>query len=370
MNCVDSRKSSGSQYNLYALSLYNLKRRLNSKASKAMENGEVDIILDACLIVVDNGKEKGSMNDSGPTSGKVYTTYNGIIGAANWSNAAKKSLTSYFNKKVDGLFFRINATYDEGISSVSGAGYYCYGTYVTLKAKCKKGYDFEMWSGSTRSSREEVSFYVNDSGRFEATSERKKLVVVFHRNFSAEDSEADYEVYYYDRVGESFPRVNWRKNGQEMLGWALSPNATTAAYKRGDSVKNSWIINYSPQMHLYAVWADEEENDEDTPTPSSDTPTSNTPAPSPTPTPTTPTPAPTTPTPTTAPTSTTTIQTTTDTPEPDTKEIQCRFISSKYFEDSSYRLISSDQGGLAEDSRWAVNPVLRQLLRQVLSSCA
>jgi hypothetical protein len=155
-----------------------------------------------------------------------------------------------------------------------------------------------------------------------------------------------------------------------MLGWALSPNATTAAYKRGDSVKNSWIINYSPQMHLYAVWADEEENDEDTPTPSSDTPTSNTPAPSPTPTPTTPTPAPTTPTPTTAPTSTTTIQTTTDTPEPDTKEIQCRFISSKYFEDSSYRLISSDQGGLAEDSRWAVNPVLRQLLRQVLSSCA
>lgn len=49
------------------------------------------------------------------------------------------------------------------------------------------------------------------------------------------------------------------------------------------------------------------------------------------------------------------------------KEIQCRFISSKYFEDRDHNLISEEKGGLPPDSRWAQDPMLRQILRNALS---
>lgn len=49
------------------------------------------------------------------------------------------------------------------------------------------------------------------------------------------------------------------------------------------------------------------------------------------------------------------------------KEIRCRFISSKYYEDSDHNLISEEKGGLSSNSRWAQDPMLRQILRNALS---
>lgn len=401
MNCIDTRKKSGNEYCLYSMSLYNLKRRMNDKAAKAMKQGLASLVLDACMIVVKDGKAKGSMNDNGPVSGKVYTDYNGIAGAANWSSASYSSFYNYFDKEIEGLFFLVKTIADTGIETVKGGGYYCYGTYVTIKASTKKGYDFEMWDGPNRSGHPEVSFYVNENAKYIAWAKRKQLSIVYHRNLDAGDTECAGQKIVYGDGGERFDPVRWSAKGKKMTGWALSPNASSPQYSLTAVIKDSWIDKYSPRVDLYAVW---EKDEKDAPTP--DTPTSGTtipgtPVPG-TPVPDTPTPStpvrdtltPSTPTPDTPEPDTPTPSTPTpDTPEPDAptpgtpvsgtsnpdtpeeksetgnekKKIHCRFISSAYFEDESKNLIPREKGGLDPSSPWALDASLRVLLRQMLA---
>ena len=68
-------------------------------------------------------KNKGGMNDNGPSWGKVYTTYAGISKAANWTDSALSALYSYYGKTVRGLFHTIDVRKSTGISSVSGGRY-------------------------------------------------------------------------------------------------------------------------------------------------------------------------------------------------------------------------------------------------------
>ena len=376
MQRVDVRKKSGYEYDLYALPLYQLKRRLNAKAEQAVKKGQADVVLNACMIVVSSGQAKGAMNDNGPTSGQVYTTYSGIAGAANWSNSAKQSFPSYFNKVVDGLFVLVKAGGDSGIASFSGEGYYCYGTYVTLRAKVKKGFEFEMWDGDVRSVRPEVSFYANEPGTWIAQTVRKWVTIIFHRNLTPQDAQVDWQKVSYGDTGEAFQNTGWRKNGEEMLGWALDSNADKAAYGTREKISNSWILKYSPQVHLYAVWPkdtdeatpDEAITDEATPDPM--TPDEATPDPA-TPDEATPDEAITdeaTPDPQ-APESTIT-ESVSSAAEGRTiiKKIHCRFISQKYFEDVYHNLIPEAEGGLPSDSRWVQIPSLRKMLRQCLQS--
>lgn len=364
MNRVDVRKKSGYEYDLYSLSLYNLKRRLNTKAGNAMAIGEADIILDACMIIVNNGKEMGAMSDSGPTSGTVYTTKSGISGAANWSSSAKQSFSSYFNKIVEGLFFKVSAKGDEGISGISGEGYYCYGSYVTLKAKVKKGYNFEMWEGDVRSAHTEISFYVSEEEWLVARTEKVSVTIVFHRNYSEDDTVVAQQTLRYGDNKYTFDETGWRKDGKEMLGWAFSQSAGNPDYAARKTVKNAWVLKYAPQVHLYAVWESTDHSGASTQIPNPVAPgptvTPDPSVPDPTVTPDPVTPEPTVPTPDPV------------IPTPDQgeglqrREIRCRFISSKYFEDEAQNLIPSEKGGLAPDSRWALDPFLRQLLRCVL----
>lgn len=371
MNRVNARTKSGYEYNLYSLSLYNLKRRLNTKASKAMETGQADIILDACMIVVNNGKEQGAMNDSGPTSGTVYMSQSGISGAANWSSSAKKSFSSYYNKLVEGLFFRVVVDTDAGIKGVSGEGYYCYGSYVTLKADVKTGYDFAMWEGDIQSAKPEISFYVTKEERLFARTEVKRLIIMLHRNFGPQDTAAIWQEVRYTDAGDVIVQTNWKNNGKTMLGWSLSRDAKTPEYSEREEIKKSWFQDYTPQLNLYAVW--EDDSSTSTKQPADDSDTSNSPDHSPElPTP-----------PGNTPDNPPTVSPDPADPGVDIvmppensagtdgqgqRKIRCRFISSKYFEDAGGNLISSAQGGLDSDSRWAVDPMLRQLLRQVLKS--
>lgn len=78
MYAVHCVRKGGAEYNLYALTLGDLKDRLNAKASQALNKGKASMVMDACMIVVRKGKAQGTMNDQGPVSGKVYTTYQGF----------------------------------------------------------------------------------------------------------------------------------------------------------------------------------------------------------------------------------------------------------------------------------------------------
>lgn len=184
MYAVHCVRKGGAEYNLYALTLGDLKDRLNAKASQALNKGKASMVMDACMIVVRKGKAQGTMNDQGPVSGKVYTTYQGISGAESWSRESYTSFHNYFHKEIQGLFFWVDAIAGEGIASVSGGGEYCYGYTACLKAKAKKGYDFAEWRGDCYGDREKQEFYVTNDVRCVAYGQKKKLQIFFHRNSS------------------------------------------------------------------------------------------------------------------------------------------------------------------------------------------
>lgn len=80
-------KSNGKEYLMYSISLNVMRKRLSTQTLNALSSGSCTIILDACMVLRVNGKNKGGMNDNGPSWGKVYTTYAGISKAANGRTA-------------------------------------------------------------------------------------------------------------------------------------------------------------------------------------------------------------------------------------------------------------------------------------------
>lgn len=362
MYLVNTERIGSYEYNLYEMSLYHMKSRMNSKARKAVNEGKADIKLDACIAIVKNGKVKGAMSDNGPTSGKVYTTYNGITGAANWTYATKQSLYSYFNKFIVGLFYDIQVIPDDGIESVSGSGYYCYGTYITVSAKVATGYDFDSWNGVERGGTKKMSFYVTESGMCIATAVPKILRIYYHRNLTPQDEMVDYNIKPYRKGGADLDKFSWKKNGKEPLGWAESPSATNIKYKNGAHVSGNWLIKKVPTIHLYAVW--EQELPTPDPDKDKDDPQGNSPNP--------PAPQPTDPWPT-IPDPIQPVEPEPNLPDPPEEEkptpnkvVRCRFISSKYFEDECGNLIPQENGGLAAESIWATDVLKRQILRYAL----
>ena len=60
MYAVHCVRKGGAEYNLYALTLGDLKDRLNAKASQALNKGKASMVMDACMIVVRRGKAQGT----------------------------------------------------------------------------------------------------------------------------------------------------------------------------------------------------------------------------------------------------------------------------------------------------------------------
>lgn len=394
MNRVHTVKKSGYEYDLYSMSLYNLKKRLNAKADDAVKGGKAKFVLDACMIVVKDGNAKGEMNDSGPVSGKVYTNYSGISGAESWSSSSYASFSNYFDKEIEGLFFLVDTIEGTGISSVRGGGYYCYGSYVTLEAKVKQGYEFEMWDGTYRNANIRYSFYVNEDAKCFAIARKKVLHILFYRNLSPTDTVGAEQRLYYGDGGVKLDRMSWSAEGKKLKGWALKPDAVKKDFSLSMIVKDSWIAKYSPKIELYAVWENvnepeklEPDNpepdipDPDIPepdTPDHDIPDYDTPKPdqpgqdtSKPDNPKPDNPEPDNPIPPDVPEPEYPDQPDSGEEEPETNKIikiHCRFISEKYFEDANQNLIPQERGGLKENSKWAEDPSLRVWLRQILKS--
>lgn len=254
MACVDITYRSGYEYDLYAVSLGTLKQRLNTAAQDALSNGNCTITFDACMTVVQNGKEKGGINDSGVTWGSVYTTYQGIAGAANWSAASRASLASYFDKSANGLFYTVYLGKGTGIVSVSGGGTYCYGTYVTIAAVPQKGYQFSYWSGTGTSYSKDFGFYVQSASAWTAYGVPQETTVTFCRNRTGDDTVTAVQTFTYGNQGQTFCNPGWMREGYHQLGWSRQTYAETASYTMDYRVTDEWIGRYAPGVHLYAVW--------------------------------------------------------------------------------------------------------------------
>lgn len=251
-------KSNGKEYLMYSISLNVMRKRLSTQTLNALSSGSCTIILDACMVLRVNGKNKGGMNDNGPSWGKVYTTYAGISKAANWTDSALTALYSYYGKTVRGLFHTIDVRKSTGISSVSGGGTYCYGTYVTISASSSTGYDFTNWNNDTSMNSSSYGFYVNSGGTYTAYAKAGTIDVTFWRNMSASDTEKTSKRYTYGGINRAFPAVSWQMAGYHMTGWGNNSYDTTAGYPLLCGVANSWIESNRPSKNIYAVWQENE----------------------------------------------------------------------------------------------------------------
>jgi hypothetical protein len=241
-------------YQLYALSLSSVRSRMNATARAAMDRGKCSIVLNACMVVVRNNVPQGSMNDHGVTSGRVYTTYSGIVGAANWALASRTALLSYFNKSVSGLFYTVSVRGGTGIDSVGGGGTYCYGTLVTISASASMGYEFSHWSGSQTVYSGTYSFYVNGNSVWYANARKKSTTVTFYRNSSLGDRTFRKQTFAYGNSGQCFADTGFTRSGYHLMGWSHQSNAGMAQYGVYSPVSSEWIKTYYPTVSLYAVW--------------------------------------------------------------------------------------------------------------------
>ncbi len=215
-------KSGGKEYMMYQIPLRYVKNRMNQESLNALSSGSCTIILDACMVLRVNGKNKGGMNDNGP------------------------------------LFHTIDVRKSTGISSVSGGGTYCYGTYVTISASSSTGYDFTNWNNDSSMSSSSYGFYVNSGGTYTAYAKAGTIAVTFWRNTSASDSEKTSKSYTYGDINQAFPAVGWQMAGYHMNGWGNNSYDTIAGYPLLCGVENSWIESNRPSKNIYAVWQENE----------------------------------------------------------------------------------------------------------------
>ena len=240
MTAVDVRTVDGYEYCLYRVTLANLKSRLSATGLETLQRPNCNIVFDACISVKKNGAIQGGMTDLGPNWGNVYTTYNGILYAEDWSSATKESLSTYYNKTVKGLFYEVVLEKGTGIQSVSGAGKYCFGTTVTVQAECGEGYQFSNWTGDITSANQKYSFvlYGNDV-HLTAKAKENRYRIVFHAS-GGQGSIPEQWLSYHGKL--QLPQAGIFKDGSKLSGWFTSGSNTEFTYAAGEKVNMKDLV--------------------------------------------------------------------------------------------------------------------------------
>ena len=259
MSSVNVCTRSGYEYCLYRVTLTNMKERMSSAGLQTLNNPDCSIIFDACTTTKLNGKVQGGMTDEGPSWGKVYTTYNGIVHAQDWSSATKETLKSYYNKSVEGLFYDVTLQKGSGIQKVSGAGRYCFGTTVTVCAEVADGYHFSGWTGGRNSSSDSFSFVLYGSDvNLTANAQENTYQIVFDP-WGGQGSIPTKTLKYSETL--ALPKDGFSMTDSTLSGWKLSNSEETITFLKGQNVPLKELVNQlglqrvnGATIHLYAGW--------------------------------------------------------------------------------------------------------------------
>lgn len=254
LKTISSKSAGGYTYGLYRMELATLKSRLNAKTMSALEKGNCRMVLDACMVVVKGGKVGGAMDDKGIKSGKVYTTFSGIKSAAAWNSAARTALLTYFKKNVENLFYNITVKKDAGIMTATGAGTYCYGTTVTLKAEALDGYSFYGWKNDKLYSSATKKIIVTKNDTWIAMAGPVSLIINYYRNFNRDDNVRKSKSYVYGVNNQKISRCEWTLTGYHFAGWALSRGGDNC-YNENQPIDPKWLVLNHDEVNLYAEYA-------------------------------------------------------------------------------------------------------------------
>lgn len=251
---ADSRVVDNYKYKLYNITLDNLKSRLSDEANNALRKADCSIVFDACITVVKNGVYQGGMTDNGIDWGNVYTTYEGIVSAQNWSAKSKEALKSYFNKDMADMFFEVSLSCGTGIASVSGGGKYCYGTEITIDATPQKGYTFLEWVGGITTTTKKYTFTVNEDVTMKATTTRDDVAVNLYRNQDSKDTQKATVFFAFGEEENRLPDMGWEKEGYYQTGWSTSRIIAQPYFGNQQIIKEDWMEKVAPSVDLYATW--------------------------------------------------------------------------------------------------------------------
>ena len=126
----------------------------------------------------------------------------------------------------------------------------------SLPTSTRVGYTFDGWytdrTGGTKIT--ENSVMPSTDITYYAHWTVKTVEATFMRNFSSEDTTKVEKTFTYGESSQRFSDEGWSKDGYTLVGWSTDPNATTPTYSVTNTVQNSWINTYSPEITLYAVW--------------------------------------------------------------------------------------------------------------------
>ena len=254
MEEVDARNVNGYRYSLYCVSLENLKSRLSENACKVLMSPDSAVIFDACITIVKNNVRQGAVSDSGIICGKVYTTYNGIVNAQNWSSKTKEALKSYYEKNVQNMFSQVKLICGDGIASVSGAGEYCYGTKVTITAATQRGYTFAGWNGTHNAVSQNYTFTIYGDVTMTATASKENVAIHLYRNLHNKDKEMRTMQVSLSEDNYALRDMGWRKAGHYQSGWSTSRIVAQAYFGVEQALSYEWLKKVAPSVDLYAVW--------------------------------------------------------------------------------------------------------------------
>ena len=303
---ADDRSIDGYKYKLYNISLDTLKKRLSASANDALKKADCTIVFDACVVVKRNGVRKGGITDNGIEWGTVYTTYDGIVNAVNWSAKTKELLKSYFNKEIADMFFEVSLSCGTGIESVSGSGRYCYGTEVTIDAVPQSGHSFLNWVGSFATTEKRHTFTVYEDVKLQAVSTRDAVAVHFYRNRDSRDECIETIYYSFDSQVKKLPAMEWTNPGFYQTGWSTSRIIAQPYFDVEQIITEDWLGKVAPSVNLYATWAPKRSIAED-----------------------------------------------------------IRFISAKYYKDAFGNWVSQEEGGLSDTSIWKLDEEYRAILDEI-----
>lgn len=259
MSSIDVRTESGYEYCLYRVTLSNIKSRLSKAGLNTLNNPNCNIIFDACTTTKLNGVIQGGMTDKGPSWGDVYTTYNGIINAQNWSSATKETLKSYYNKKVEGLFYNVTLKKGNGISQVIGEGKYCFGTKINIEAETTDGYHFSGWTGSLSYSNPKASFVLYDTDITLTANATENNYTIVYESSQGNGNIPSQDVKYTDCV--TVPTEGFWLEGASLEGWTTNDKNSAIQYTKGQQLKVSNLVqdlglqsSNEAIITLYATW--------------------------------------------------------------------------------------------------------------------
>lgn len=156
-----------------------------------------------------------------------------------------------------------------GISSVSGAGAYDYGTNVTIAAAEKTGYTWSGWTGTFAESAKQHKFSIPAQDvTLTANATPNKYTVTFDGNGGTISSNAKkgLTVTFDAAAGNSIPNITAARPGYEFTGWKAgsSDDSESIWDASGNAVKGSYwsaggsnaVWKHAGNVTAYAGWKD------------------------------------------------------------------------------------------------------------------